>query len=86
MLRVEDDLDGAAHARMDEPVLAMIDSDTVSPLFLLILIVQNSEGKLDPKYQDVSQAVPLPSTNEYPQLGVETWPSSSSSNVGISFE
>jgi hypothetical protein len=42
---VADDLDGAAHARMDELVLATIDSNETSssPLtYLLILIVQNS--------------------------------------------
>jgi hypothetical protein len=67
--RVADDIDGAAHARMDELVLAIIAIEEISspPLtYLLMLIVQNSEGKLDSIYSNISQAKAL--LEEHPTL------------------
>jgi hypothetical protein len=55
---VHNDIPKATHANMDEKVLATDDepSTMASAAFLLITIVQESEGKLDPQYGGNSNA------------------------------
>ena len=64
--RVADNLHDATHVRLDKLVLGIVDDDTYSALVLLITIVQNSEGKLDSRYSNVSQAKAL--LREHPAL------------------
>ena len=66
---VPNDLDDDTHARLDKSVLETADYDpSTLPTagFLLVTIVANSEGKLDPKYENTRNAKAL--LEEHPGL------------------
>src|SRR5277367_6804201 len=74
---VPNDLDNAAHARLDQEAFKVANSSSLSrplpanePIFaalsLLAIIVSTSEGLLDAKYQQTSAAVAL--FGEHPEL------------------
>jgi hypothetical protein len=61
---VSNDLSNAIHVGLDKLVLDTV--DVFSPVFLLNTIAWNSEGKLDPKYKDPTNAQAL--LKEHPEL------------------
>ena len=63
---VPDDIDDAAHARMDDAVLKIFEDATWNPFTLLATIVSTSEGNLDPKYEKNPNAKTL--LQEHPSL------------------
>jgi len=56
---VPDDLNDATHARMDDAVFKIFEDFQWNPFTLLATIVENSEGRLDPKYMGNTQAKAL---------------------------
>jgi hypothetical protein len=68
---VPDDFDDATHARLDEVVLNGLKDAQLeySPVLLLMLIVETSQEKLDPKYKSMLAVTTLIRT--HPQLEVE---------------
>src|SRR5277367_6836961 len=53
---VPDDLNDAAHARMDDAVFKFFEDEPYTATTLLATIVSTSEGNLDPKYKELPNA------------------------------
>ena|ERR1700722_14483180 len=63
---VPDDIDDAAHARMDDGVFKFFEDVPFHPITLLATIMSTSEGNLDPKYEKNPNATAL--LQEHPSL------------------
>src|SRR5277367_1331666 len=63
---VPDDLDDAAHARVDDAVFEIFEDEPSYPFTLLATVASTSEVNLDPKYKENPNAKTL--LQEHPSL------------------